>query len=238
MKHRRGVLPAERVLFFTDAVVAIAMTLLIIPLLESVAEAAAKHEGAPEWLSTNSSGLASFVLSFVVIATFWMQHHSAFAGLVKATQALMWLNIVWMLAIVWLPVATAMVGSMDADHVQVVMYIGAMAVAAGTAVAAQALARRDPGLWEGGRLPAHNTLSVAIAVAVLYALALVLALVVPRINYTALFVLFLTNVVSAVLRRRFPGLRTTPEPQPDLLDADASPHTVGDAVDGLGDDRG
>ena len=41
---------AERLKFFTDAVVAIAMTLLILPLLESVAEAAGEHLSTADYV--------------------------------------------------------------------------------------------------------------------------------------------------------------------------------------------
>src|SRR4051794_20768994 len=65
---------ADRLKFFTDAVVAIAMTLLILPLLESVSEAGAKGLGTADYLHEHSGLLLAFLLSFVIIATFWVSH--------------------------------------------------------------------------------------------------------------------------------------------------------------------
>lgn len=60
---------AERAKTFVDAVVAIAMTLLILPLMESVAAAGGTGETAAEWVGGHGGQLFAFVLSFAVIAT-------------------------------------------------------------------------------------------------------------------------------------------------------------------------
>ena len=65
----------ERFKAFVDAVVAIAMTLLILPLMESVSEAASGKLSTAEFVIEHSGQLLSFGLSFVLIATFWMGHH-------------------------------------------------------------------------------------------------------------------------------------------------------------------
>lgn len=59
-------LKAERGRAFADAVIAIAMTLLILPLMETVGETAQRGEGATHWLSAHSDQLVCFVLSFVL----------------------------------------------------------------------------------------------------------------------------------------------------------------------------
>ena len=69
---------SERLTFFTDAVVAIAMTLLVLPLTEGVSEAAADGLSTSEYLREYSDQLLAFALSFVIIASFWRAHHALF----------------------------------------------------------------------------------------------------------------------------------------------------------------
>ena len=64
--------------FFTDAVVAIAMTLLILPLLESVSTAADEGLGTADYLRENGTQLFAFVLSFVIISRFSFAHEKLF----------------------------------------------------------------------------------------------------------------------------------------------------------------
>ena len=72
--RHRELYPVERMVFFTDAVVAIAMTLLILPLLESVTEAAAAGLSTREYVIEHDGQLVAFALSFVVISVFWRGH--------------------------------------------------------------------------------------------------------------------------------------------------------------------
>jgi uncharacterized membrane protein len=65
MKTTRGL---DRLVFFTDAVTAIAITLLILPLVDSVERAAGEGHSAAQFIGDNLSQLAAFGLSFVVIA--------------------------------------------------------------------------------------------------------------------------------------------------------------------------
>jgi len=61
-------LGTERLVFFTDAVVAIAATLLILPLVDRVPEAARESADLADFFAVNGAQVAAFFLSFVVIA--------------------------------------------------------------------------------------------------------------------------------------------------------------------------
>lgn len=136
----------ERFKAFADAVVAIAMTLLILPLLESVSDAYAKHLTTGEFFAENGGQLFSFALSFLLIANFWMEHHRQYTEVTEITPALLWINIAWLATIVWLPVPTAMLGQMDTDPLQETVYIGTLILTQVATLAAKLYLLRHPDL--------------------------------------------------------------------------------------------
>ena len=191
----------ERLVFFTDAVVAIAMTLMILPLMDAVADAA--DEGLDAWgyVRENVDPLISFLLSFVIIARFWRSHHRLFARVEWEVPGLFALNIAWLVAIVFLPVATSMTGLMSPSTSVFAVYIGAMLVAALLMAAMIVLLRRHPEAWRAGEeVPAELALT-ALVVCLLMAVALLLAVVVPGLGYFALLVLLLGRPVHWTLDR-------------------------------------
>ncbi|MEN0072053.1 MAG: TMEM175 family protein, partial [Propionicimonas sp.] len=113
----------ERLVFFTDAAVAIAMTLLVLPLMEGVSEAGAAGDNAVGYLSANADALFGFVLSFVIVARFWRAHHRLFEHVEYDVAGVFWLNMGWLLAIVFLPVATAMTAVFAEGAAQYLVYI-------------------------------------------------------------------------------------------------------------------
>jgi uncharacterized membrane protein len=193
---------AERMKFFTDAVVAIAMTLLILPLLESVAEAARHDASTAEYLGDHLDQLFAFVLSFLIIGRFWITHERLFGYVERWTGPLMTLNQLWMLGIVFLPVSTALVGSMHTDRVQLSVYIGSMLACSLLMLAMQVHVRRTPAVWSGPEGPPTQRIESAGIFVVLLAVALLLALVVPGLGFFALFALFLSTPLHAWVARR------------------------------------
>lgn len=196
----RGETSAERLVFFSDAVVAIAMTLLVLPLLESLPEAAANGETAIEWLAEHADQLISFVVSFAVSASFWVFHHRLFKHVKSQTPKLMVLNLAWLLVFVFLHVPAAMIYSLPTDRVMIGLYIGTMLAISGLLSAMTVYASRHPGLCDDP-VPAGLVASALIMFG-LYALALTIAMIFPGINYLSLFVLSLTAPAQKLVMRR------------------------------------
>jgi uncharacterized membrane protein len=94
---------AERLTFFSDAVVAIAITLLAIEL--PVPEGGTLHAF---WASVrhDDGHYAAFLISFVVIAAAWFDHHDLFRYVHGADARLKMLNMWWLFCIVVNPFAT------------------------------------------------------------------------------------------------------------------------------------
>jgi uncharacterized membrane protein len=95
----------------TDAVVAIAMTLLVLPLVEISGEV--DTDDLSGFVAEHDDLLLSFVVSFLVIYVFWAAHREAFARAAAADvqpAALRSLTMLWLLVIAFLPFPTALVG--------------------------------------------------------------------------------------------------------------------------------
>lgn len=196
-----SVVGSERAKAFVDAVVAIAMTLLILPLMESV-----EHTRAPDtatWLAGHRWELLAFLLSFSLTAVFWVQHHRMFAAVTHVSPALLWLGMAWLLTIVWLPVATALSGEMPySDAVVKCVYVGTMATASLLALAQWRYLRAHPTLHRIGAERLRRGSAVSLAMAVLFVVSLVVAVTVPAIGYFALLAMFLTRPLERLLLRR------------------------------------
>lgn len=197
---------AERFKAFVDAVVAIAMTLLILPLMESVSEAASGKLSTAEFLSEHSGQLMSFALSFVLIANSWIGHHRQYNSVEVITRPLLWINVAWMATIVWLPVPTAMVGQMESDPLQAVLYVGTLILTQLTTFAGRIFLLRHPDFTTTDPKQIRAGATADIASAALFGIALVIIVFVGSQGYFALFLLMLTGVVSRLLNRLF-GVR-------------------------------
>jgi uncharacterized membrane protein len=195
------VLRAERLLSFTDGVVAIAATLLVLPLVEVVPHERIDNVG--NLLSGNRNTFLAFVLSFLVIYRFWLVHHRIFSGVEKVSVPLVWLNGVWLLAIVFLPFPTQLVGTQDTeDRTAWGLYIGTMLVAAVVSAASHWLISGQRGEETTMRSRARLlVLTGAMAV------AFVLAVTVPGAGPWALLLLIPAALGQRVVRGRMESAR-------------------------------
>ena len=204
-QRREALASADRLKAFADAVVAIAMTLLILPLMDSVSEVARAGGDASEWLVENSEQLFSFGLSFVLIGAFWMSHHRLFDRIHRVTPRLLMLTIVWMFTIVWLPVATSILGLMEDDAVQKTLYIGSLFATSAMITALGWYALRHPELHDMTVTELRSGILADAISSSLFVVAYILTIAIPSLNYLSMFVLFLTKPLHSWLRRYLPA---------------------------------
>jgi len=97
----------QRTEAFSDGVFAIAITLLII-------EIGVPHVTGDESLSEALGDLwpsyGAYVLSFVMIGIYWVNHHSLFRLFVRTDHFFLILNVFFLMAIAFLPFPTAVLG--------------------------------------------------------------------------------------------------------------------------------
>lgn len=112
----------DRLAYFSDAVFAIAITLLIIEigvphLPEPLSEAALANS-----LLALIPNYIGFLISFFVIGRFWIGHHRAFGQLDRADAELVWRNLLFLLTIAFMPFPTALISEYVNTRVGVGFY--------------------------------------------------------------------------------------------------------------------
>jgi uncharacterized membrane protein len=80
----------ERLVFFSDAIFAIAITLLVLDL-----KLAPDSHGVIIWDEIGPK-LFAFALSFFVIGIYWLNHHQLFGALRTEDGALRWVNLLFL----------------------------------------------------------------------------------------------------------------------------------------------
>ena len=113
---RSGNLEYDRVLFFSDAVFAIAITLLAFDLPKS-------------GLRHVFLGLFSFGISFAVIGLFWLGHHGIFRYIVALDRPLISINLFFLGTIALLPYPTRLLERQNSGSAGIVFYAICVAAA-------------------------------------------------------------------------------------------------------------
>ena len=121
----------DRVVFFSDAIFAIAITLLVVDL--QVPDVPRLQSG--QQLRESLPQMAGFVLSFAVIGLYWLAHHGLFRYIKGLNRQLILLNLLFLGCIAFLPYPTSLL-SAAGDQVPATLFYAASIVAAGLAEAA------------------------------------------------------------------------------------------------------
>jgi uncharacterized membrane protein len=195
----------DRFLTFVDAVVAIAITLLVLPLAELAGEIG--EESVADVLRDHRSELFAFVLSFFVIAQLWFAQHHIVERLVRQDPVVVRLLLLWLFTIVVLPFPSALLPDAGGEPITKMLYIGNLAVSSLLLAGLAWRIQRTPSIRDAddGADPATILANVAI-----FAVALVISLIWPATSYWPLFLLALSDpIVNAWRRARGSGSTTT-----------------------------
>lgn len=100
----------KRIETLVDGIFAIAMTLLVLSLDVPQIPYPATNAQILNVLSGMAPQFLIFILSFLLLATFWRIHHSQFNLIKKTDQGLLWINVFWLLLVALVPFSTNLVG--------------------------------------------------------------------------------------------------------------------------------
>lgn len=98
----------ERMILFSDAVFAIAITLLVIEIKVPHIESDINDRLVLSELLHLLPKFFGFVFSFFIIGIYWTVHHRLFSYLINYDNKLIWLNILFLFSIALMPFTTAL----------------------------------------------------------------------------------------------------------------------------------
>jgi uncharacterized membrane protein len=97
----------ERLILFSDAVFAIAITLLVIEIkIPEIHEKPVTENAVLHKLAELIPKFVGFLVSFLLIGQYWIVHHRMFSFVINFTDRLIWLNILFLFAIALMPFST------------------------------------------------------------------------------------------------------------------------------------
>jgi len=172
----------DRVANFTDAVFAIALTLLVlsidVPSVKDAELGAALADLGPQ--------IQSFLIGFAVISLYWFGHHGFFRRLDAVDSALICSNLAFLAAIVFIPFATALTGQYGGQPIAFVVYAATLGTASLVDALMYVLAYRHR-LFRVQPSPAayHWSLLASLAPVAVFALSVPIAYVDTDLGYAS-----------------------------------------------------
>lgn len=119
--------PNMRLLALSDGVIAVAITLLVLDI--RLPEGFGEFSDGELWAALVAlwPRLLAYLLSFYVIATFWMSHRAKFEHIVKTDGRLMWINMLFLLTVGLVPFTTNLIAE-SGGTVSTMIYAASMVV--------------------------------------------------------------------------------------------------------------
>ena len=117
----------DRIVNLSDGVFAIAITLLVLDIrVPDIPEGMVASELPAALLSLWPKYLG-YVLSFAVISTFWIVHHSIFRPIREYDRGLLYLNFLFLMFVAFVPFPTSLLGEYGDHQLPVAIYAGTLA---------------------------------------------------------------------------------------------------------------
>ena len=115
----------ERLIFLSDGVFAIAITLLVLEIIPDIPVTTSDLPGA---LLHLMSKIITYAFSFILVSIYWMTHQNMFRYIKRSNNVLIWLNILYLMSIAFLPVSTIVLGDYPGQKTAVIFYAGTLII--------------------------------------------------------------------------------------------------------------
>jgi uncharacterized membrane protein len=166
---RRGV---GRVEAFSDGVIAIIVTIMVLELRPPVAEGLDR-------LWTLWPVFFAYMLSYAYVAIYWVNHHRLFGHATRVSNGLLWSNMLLLFALSLVPFSTSYLGEHHFSREATWLYLATMLLPATAYVWLQSVIRRTGRQGPGARDYHAATLRKGAVATLIYVAGLPLAYISP-----------------------------------------------------------
>lgn len=194
-KSKIPLVPTNRLETLADGIFAIAMTLLVLGIEVPALHGTVTSSTIMEYtIYTLIPQILIYVLSFVLLASFWMTHHVFF--IIKRTNTtLLWINILWLMSIAIVPFSTSMIGKYGVFQLSEIIFsvnmliIGILSYANWTYAA-------NKGLIVDEVMPYANKIKrIFLSLPLLSVFAIIISFLIP---YGSITIFILIPIISAL----------------------------------------
>ena len=117
----------DRLLALSDGVIAIAITLLVLEITVPEIPVGSPVSALPELILEQWHEFFGFVLSFLVIASYWVNHRRIFIHIEKHDRGVVWTNLFFLLMVAFVPFASSVFATYP-DQFGVIFLSGTLAL--------------------------------------------------------------------------------------------------------------
>lgn len=197
MKILRSGRGLDRLVNFSDATVAIAITLMILPLVDSAQELG--ELTVRRFVDVHGGELFAFFLSFWIIARYWMIHHRLFELVRDYSPMLIRLNTLWLATVVFIPFGQSAISVTDTGRSDLnILYISCLAALSASTLSLEFYLQLHPDLLDPD---ADERVVPSLTASGLLLLALVMSILVPTSGPWWLFLLLAQGPIDRLIRR-------------------------------------
>jgi uncharacterized membrane protein len=118
----------DRIVNLSDGVFAIAITLLVLDIRVPAIPEGMVATQLPTALFSLWPKYLGYVLSFAVISTLWVVHHSIFRSIREYDRGLLYLNFLFLMFVAFVPFPTSLLGEYGDHRLPVAIYAGTLAL--------------------------------------------------------------------------------------------------------------
>jgi uncharacterized membrane protein len=123
----REYLAFERILFFSDAVFAISITLLVLEMKVPAIQPDFSESQLGYALLQMMPKFVGFLISFFLIGQTWIEHHRICSFLEEYNSGMLWKNLLLLFFVAFLPFATALMSEYYFSRVAICVYASSFA---------------------------------------------------------------------------------------------------------------